>query len=312
MNSRYGNLLLWGLALSLLAPTLAFGATVCAPLSPVSDNVLTYGTDYRPRLDFQAPDVVQPAGLALTEEVAFPLHAWNLLDGLRGAAFRIVSNAQDLQFLAASEFSAVVTPLAVTEDGLAVLDVMLTGMNECGPVILGEALASGTPDSGSIFVVLDGYDGVGLPHIQDAAGADRPAVAPFHGAFAGAFDPYHGQPPLCEEPLPPVTDLTAVQSGGLVIELGWTAGNGDATMIRYRMDGHAPTSIHDGDLLAVFPAFAGQWQTLIHTNPDVPQYWYTAFNVRLDGETVDLGSGLECGSFTSATVDESVSNEDAS
>jgi len=294
-----------------LAPTLVFGADLCAPLSPTSDNVLQYGTDYRPRLDFQAPDGGGPSPQPLSEEVAFPLHAWNLMEGLRGASFRIVSNAQDLQFQAAPEFSATVTQGITAEDGLNVLDVLLTGLDVCGPVILGDALAVGVPDGGSLFVVLDGYEGAGMPRIQDAGGADRPAVAPFHGAHAGAFDPYHGQPPLCAEPLAPVTDLTAVQSGGLVIELGWTAGSGDATMIRYRTDGHPPTSVHDGDLLTVFPAFPGQWQTMIHTNPDVPQYWYTAFSVRLDGETVELGSGLECGSFTSATVDESVSNEDA-
>ena len=39
------------------------------------------------------------------------------------------------------------------------------------------------------------------------------------------------------------------------------------------------------------------------------QYWYTAFSVTLEGEEVTVGSQLECDSFTTATVDESVAVE---
>lgn len=286
-------------------------AGVCEPLSPFSDNVLEFGRDYRPRLDFQHPDLGGCTTDISTEGVAeFSLWAWNLHHGIQGANFQLVSDGEIVSFAPAANFSLVQGGTSTWVEGLSRLDVDLVGSDICGPVAVGIVSIQVPEGADGVFVVLDGYGAAGMPRVVDVSGLDMEAVSPFHGAYAGAVDLYHCQPALCAEPLAPINDLTPVQSGDTVIELGWTAGDGDFTMIRYRGDGLHPTSIFDGQLLTLFPANEGQWQTITHTNPDVPMYWYSAFNVRNDGLAVTLGSHLECGSFTSGSVDESIPNED--
>ncbi len=286
-------------------------AGVCEPLSPVSDNVLEHHRDYRPRLDFRHPDDGEcSVSLPVGDTVEFSLWAWNLLDGIREARFQLISSGNIVRFLPAEDFYTVQGQSAVRVDGLSRLDLDITGFSVCGPILVGVATIAIADGVDGVFVDLDGYGALGMPIVQGGSGLDMAAVSPFHGAYAGATDLYHCQPALCAEPLAPITDFTPIQTGGMVIELGWTAGDGDFTMIRYRADGTNPTSIDDGELLMLFPAHEGQWQSVIHTNPDVPEYWYTAFNVLSDGDAVSLGSRLECGSFTTASVDESIANED--
>lgn len=305
------QLMLAMLVMLLLANSVFAG--VCEPLSPVSDNVLEHHRDYRPRLDFRHPDDGGcSASLPTSSTVEFSLWAWNLLDGIRGASFQLVSNGDIISFQPAEDFYTVQGHTAVRVDGFSRLDLEVTGFGTCGPILVGVATIAIAEGADGVFVDLDGYGALGMPMVQDGSGLDMAAVSPFHGAYAGATDLYHCQPTLCAEPLAPITDFTPIQTGDMVIELGWTAGNGDYTMIRYREDGTNPTSIYDGELLMLFPANEGQWQSVIHTNPEVPEYWYTAFNVLSNGDTVSLGSRLECGSFTAGSVDESIANEDTS
>lgn len=286
-------------------------ASVCEKLSPASENVGNYGLDHRPRIGFQVSDADVSCVIPLAVEAAteMTLYAWNLGLGISGASFRLVSNGDIEGFTPGSEFGLVGSSVAMPDGTLTVIDVELAGLAECGPVELGTIAVSPTTGSSGVYVDIDGYAGTGTATLFLVAGPDVPAISPFHGAYAGDQDLYHCQPALCAEPLAAITDLSSVQSGGTVIELGWTAGEGDATMIRYRSDGEHPTSIYDGELLVAFPAVAGQWQSIVHTNPEVPEYWYTAFSVRLDGSEVTQSSLLECGSFTTASVDESISNE---
>lgn len=296
---------------------LAFGVTattamagVCEPLSPVSETVGTFGVDYSPRVGFRPDDDGLSCAFELSEDgTTFPVYAWNVGAGATGAALRLVTDGTITAFHPGFDFTET-AGLEPTVDGAwSVLDIQLTGGPACGPVLLGEVVVAAPEGADGVWVDVDGFGGQGAPAIYDADGMDIPARSPFHGAYAGAEDLYHCQPALCAEPLAPIADLTAVQTGGAVIELGWTAGSGDYTMIRYRDDGTFPTSVFDGELLTLFPSMEGQWQAIVHTNPEVPEYNYTAFSVVIQGGTVELGSRLECGSFVTASVDESIGAE---
>jgi hypothetical protein len=195
---------------------------------------------------------------------------------------------------------------AVYADGLWRRDVRLSAHGGCGPLPVGTVVVA---SAATVFVDLEAMSGNPRPFIYNHLGQPVAALTPYHGAYAGATDRYHCQPALCTEPLPPVMDLEALQSGGAVIELGWTSGEGGWTMIRYRTDGQFPLSVHDGYLLAVVPGAAGEYKTVFNTNLDMAHFWYTAFDVEMESDEVVLGSQLECGSFTTADQDESVSNE---
>lgn len=284
-------------------------AGICEDLAPTSDNATTYGVDYRPRLGFRTQSDEDVCALPLDGDYArFRLYAWNVGLGTTGASFRLLSDGEIVSFEPHSGFSDAGEGPSRPGD-LYAHDVHLVGPLACGPVKLGIVTIAVPAGSDGLWVDLDGYGGDGLAVVFDVGGADLPAVSPRHGAYAGAVDLFHCQPTLCAEPLAPIDDLTPVQSGDTVIELGWTAGDGDFTMIRFRGDGVHPTSVYDGELLTVFPSFPGQWQTIVHANPEVPEYWYTAFNVRMSGGEVEHGSMLECGSFAEGSVDESISNE---
>ena len=176
-------------------------------------------------------------------------------------------------------------------------------------MLVGTAVIAAAP---AVFVDLEAKSGNPRPFVYNHAGQPVAALTPHHGAYAGDTDLYHCQPALFAEPLAPITDLEAVQSGGAVIEMGWTAGNGGWTMVRYRTDGQHPLSVHDGQLLALVPGSPGEYQTAFNTNLDVAHFWYTAFDVEMAGDTVVRGSQLECGSFATASQDESVANENLS
>ncbi|MHB8078130.1 MAG: hypothetical protein ACYDIE_02590 [Candidatus Krumholzibacteriia bacterium] len=275
-----------------------------------------FGTDYLPRIDFHpgegAADLCAvPLPGALPGTVALPLYAYNLQGEASGARLRLVASAEITDFQAAPGVVRTRMEGPRFDGQFWSVDLELSG-SLCGPAQLGELQLLAPAGATTLFADVAGFGGSGAPTVTNTLKGELPAVSPRHGAYAGAADLYHCQPPLCREPHAPVQGLTALQSGGFVIELGWTAGDGEFTMIRYRSDGVSPTSVFDGDLLTVMPTVPGQSYAVIHENPEYSQYWYTAFSVSLSGDTVTLGSRLECDSFTTASVDPSIPTTDAS
>lgn len=302
-------------ALLLMATTVAQGG-VCETLSPTSANVVGFGTDYLPRIDFHpgegaADQCAVPLPGTLPGTLSLPVYAYNLQGEALGARFRLVASAQITDFQVAPGVTRAQMEGPRFDGRLWSVDLDLSG-TLCGPALLGELQLLAPEGATTLFADVAGYGGSGSPTVSNTFKGELPAVSPRHGAYAGATDLYHCQPPLCREPNAPVQDLTALQSGGFVIELGWIAGGGDFTMIRYRSDGVPPTSIFDGGLLTVMPTIQGQSYAVIHENPDYSQYWYTAFAVSMSGDVVTLGSRLECDSFTTASVDPSVPTTEAS
>lgn len=295
------------LTLGVFGAALAVAGT-CEPISPTSEAVMAYGFDHRPRLDFRLPYAGEscafPAGEG--ETLSFELYAYNLHLGTNGAAFGLVSNVEILDFLPADGFSLQSLGPVTQAGGLWRRDVRLSAHGECGPLNVGTVLVA---NATAVFVDLEAMTGNPRPFLYNHAGQPVAALTPHHGAFAGDSDLYHCQPALCAEPLAPVRDLEAIQSGGSVIELGWTVGEGGWTMIRYRTDGQFPLSVHDGQLLVLRSGAPGEYQTALNTNLDMAHFWYTAFNVEMSGDVVLQGSQLECGSFIQASQDESVANE---
>lgn len=302
------------MALSLLAAAVAQGG-VCEALSPTSANVVGFGTDYLPRIDFHSGEggadlCAVPLPGTLPGALALPLYAYNLQGEASGARLRLLASAEITGFQPAPGVAGSRMEGPLQDGGFWFVDLELTGAL-CGPALLGQLELLVPAGATTLFADVAGFGGSGSPTVTNVFSGELPAVSPRHGVYAGATDLYHCQPPLCREPHAPVRGLTALQSGGFVIELGWTAGGGEFTMIRYRADGVSPMSVFEGGLLAVIPTIPGQSYAVIHTNPLASRYWYTAFAVSLSGDVVTLGSRLECGSFTSASVDPSIPVTDA-
>ena len=290
----------------------------CETLSPTSANVLSHGIDYLPRLDFhdgsQPPEACAYALPAPRPAHMFlPLHAHNLRGAMVSARFRIVSTTEILAFAPHPGLTEVGGQTPVRDGTCWYLDIALSTFSPlCGPLCLGEVEVLVHAGGQGFHVDVIGHAGELSPVMTGDSSGEVPAVSPRHGAYVGAEDLYHCQPPLCLEPNAPVAVFEPLQSGGKVIELGWVAGEGNFTMIRHRTDGVCPISIHNGELLVLMPTLPGQFYSLYHDDPQVVQYWYTAFSVTMIGEEILLGGRLECDSFTTATVDESILSRRAS
>jgi hypothetical protein len=268
-----------------------------------------FGPDYLPRLELSDPS--GPGGqcaLALPDRVpgpvVFALRASNLLDGATGARLRLIASEPITGFASAPGLSAMTVPGDVGT-GVWTLDVLVSGAPFCGPASLGELTLAVRSGCRGLWADLTGFGGDGPPIVVLRMG-ETPALCPNHGAYAGPRDLYHCQLPLCPEPNEPVRDFTPLASEGRVPQLGWTAGGGNVTVIRYRSDGFYPISLTDGELLAAMPTIPGQRYTCRHENPEVPRCWYSAFAVTVEGETIVLGSRLECGALTTASFDPSI------
>ena len=299
----------------LLLTTAGAQGGVCETLSPTSANVVGFGTDYLPRVDFHPGEgdgtlCAVPLPGVLPGVVALPVYAYNLQGEAAGVRMRLFASVEITDFEPAPGVNRARMDGPLPSGALWYVDLELSG-TLCGPALLGQLVLLAPEGTTTLFADVAGFGGSGAPTVTSTFNGVLPAVTPRHGAYAGATDLYHCQPPLCREPHAPVEGLTALQSGGFVIELGWTAGGGEFTMIRYRADGVPPTSVFDGELLTVMPTSPGLGYAVIHENPQASRYWYTAFAVSMSGDVVTLGSRLECGSFTTASVDPSIPVTDA-
>lgn len=306
----------WLAAGMVLALTAAVGGAgdahggACEPLSAQSANVTSYGIDYLPRVDFQAgggeaSTCAHALPASLPAPLAVPLYAYNLQGEVEAVRFRVLATVEITGFTPGPGLDGDVSPPALGGDGWA-MDVQLSAAGLCGPALLGEVVLAVPAGCAGVTVDVAGHGGEPAPVVTSVGRGELPAVTPRHGAYAGAPDLYHCQQPLCREPHTAVTGFQPLQQGGAIIELAWTAGSGEYTMIRQRKDGVAPTSIFDGKLLAVVPTVPGHSYAILHEHPEAIQYWYTAFSVSMSGDTVTLGGSLECGSFTTASVDPSI------
>jgi len=315
-GGRQGRMMTNAVIMTLLLLTTAVAqGGICEALSPTSANVVGFGTDYLPRIDFHPGEggadlCAVPLPGTLPGVLALPLYAYNLQGEASGARLRLVASAEITGFEPAPGVTRSRMDGPLFDGNLWFVDLELSG-SLCGPALLGQLELLAPAGETTLFADVAGFGGSGTPTVANAFIGELPAVSPRHGAYAGATDLYHCQPPLCREPHAPVQGMTALQSGGFVIELGWTAGGGEFTMIRFRADGVSPTSVFDGDLLTVMPTIPGQSYAVIHENPQASRYWYTAFAVSLSGDVVTLGSRLECDSFTTASVDPSIPVTDA-
>jgi len=321
MRKARGHISLFGIIASLFLIVLmepqAAVSGVCEELSPTGDNYLHFGIDYRPRIDFQPPDEGDEAcprelPEVLPATVGFDVYAYNLHGGLLGADFRIISDAPIQSFTAGPAVSKISESIQEIDSATWVDDIGLFSSGAEGPVLLGTVILLAAEGREAVSVDLTGFGGAETAVFTIEILGELPAVSPRHGAYAGASDLYHCQPPLCEEPHLPPPEFLALQSGGLVIELGWEAGDGNYTMIRCREDGIYPTSIYDGQKLVLMPTVPGQRYSITHSYPNTTRYWYTIFNLTKVAGVIVRGSQIETGSFVQATVDESVPAETTS
>jgi len=315
MAFRMAFRLAFGLAFGLAIGFTSFAlATNCEELSPTSTNVMAYGTDYLPRLDFHDGLEAETACVydlpdALPAEMNIPLYGFNLQNAITGVRFRLIASVPLVTFTPSEDLTEIGGETVWNDEDYWYLDISLVAEEICGPLVIGEVTLSVPEGTESYFVDLLGFLAEQSPVFVYNHTIELPVVQPRHGAYAGQVDLYHCQPPLCVQPNTAVSEFQPIQSGGEVIELGWKGGGGDFTMIRYRTDGLHPTSIFDGELLTLMPSYPQQDFAIFHDNPQFVQYWYSAFSVTMVGEEVVLGSQLECDSFTTATVDESVGSE---
>ena len=107
-------------------------------------------------------------------------------------------------------------------------------------------------------------------------------------------------------------DFTAERGYGLSVKLGWTAGTGNTTVVRYRTDRY-PTGWEDGTHVVTMPSSPGERQQFFHTDaPNGYILYYAAFSLTMDGAgMVETNGFVECESMDTTFVDGLISVEDA-
>lgn len=139
------------------------------------------------------------------------------------------------------------------ETGSAVTSLRLTSPAPlCGPALLGclRLPTSMLPDAFTIEVVE--HRGTGRRAVRASGGAWRPLSIDAGGARVGTAA---ACPSSACGSNTPIRDLRAV-SGGRPgrIDLSWSNGSGNFTLLRYRADGRFPSDPWDGEFLAFLPS----------------------------------------------------------
>jgi len=230
----------------------------------------------------------------------FPIYAYNLHDGVDFLEFSIESNDSLALFVPSGDFQ-VVSAVTEKEGGLYRMNLKLeTTWPVCGPAFVGTAEVEPVSGVDPIWVDLVPNRETGEMSARDRYGTQHYLFSPKHGGYAGTDYLYTCQEPICPEPNVSVKDFYAITGPSCSIKVGWTAGAGNRTMVRYHVD-HYPEGYLDGALLCELSSTPGEVQFYYHTG--VPQgqlVYYTAFSLTRDlGGDISLDSFVECSAMDS-------------
>jgi hypothetical protein len=226
-----------------------------------------------------------------------PIYAYNLHEGIQYLEFGVESNESLGVFIPDGCFSMVASAKSRVGDRWR-MDLALQSVAPCcGPVHVGSVEVERVVVLDPVWIDLRPNGQTGKMYAIDAYGQPFNVLSPRHGGYIGQKYLYACQPPICEEPNSPVLNFIAEKAPACAVKLSWTAGSGNRTMIRYRLDQY-PTGYQDGQLAVEVPSSPGQSQFYYHTGiPNQKTVYYKAFSLTRDAsDNVVRNSIVECSS----------------
>jgi hypothetical protein len=181
-----------------------------------------------------------------------PVYAYNLWDGADAFELALQTPQPPIEFDPGPAISEVHMDVAVNEAGAVTRLKLAATSLQCGPLYLGclRLSAAELPESFRITILEPELAGRRAARSDD--GTWRTAVADAGGARIAPYATCTGRTCGVEAPIRDLSLARGPQAG--FVDLSWTSGSGNTTLLRCRMDGRYPTDPWDGELLAALPA----------------------------------------------------------
>jgi len=261
------------------------------------------------------PENVQCCRAMIPDEspIQVPVYFYNAHSGIYRLGFSVSSCDSIASFSPANGFGVSYSSSQRISGHYNFTVKLESGFPVCGPALAGyvNIIPSGRNDP--IWVDLQEVSTVNRMYATDQFGREYYAFSPHHGGYIGSAYMYTCQNPICEEPNMGVTELEASMGTGNSVKLTWTAGGGEQTMIRYRLDGF-PTGFGDGEHVVTVNSTPGQEQYFFHTGPPIGVViYYTAFSLTMDGTSdVIRNSFVECAAVDTTLAESQIDAEETS
>jgi len=244
------------------------------------------------------------------EEVSFPIYMYNAHEGIRYIEFGVESNDTITAFEPQSGFM-IYSAYGYKIGDVYRFDVALKTFSPvCAPVLIGYVKVKRVHGADPVWLDLTQNEQTHRMIANDIDWYAHYVFPPQHGGYIGSGYLYTCQEPVCPEPNLPVKDFSAKMSVGCAVELRWTAGSGNTTVIRYRTDRY-PTGYDDGELVVEVPSIPGESQYYFHTGiPSGAILYYKAFSLTKGaGGEVITNSFVECSSVDTVLTNCEISVE---
>jgi hypothetical protein len=227
-----------------------------------------------------------------------PIHAYGLWEGAFGFEFGLRTPTAPVGFDHGADISVLQMKVELDSEGAITSLRLGTNGRVCGPALLG-CLQLATADLPESFrVTVAGHQETGRCAAGTADGTWRKLAVDHGGARLG--------PGLLCPPDPcavhhPVRDLRAQHGAHFdFVDIEWTNGSGNYTMLRARTDGRFPADPWDGELLAFLPA--GQTR-YTHVASSPVELHIAAWSVSQGPQgNLFAASSIECGALASFQV----------
>jgi hypothetical protein len=181
-----------------------------------------------------------------------PVYAYNLWDGADAFDLALRTPEAPLAFDPGPSIASVQMDVSLdVTNAVTRLQLQATG-TLCGPVYLGclRLASASLPESFQVTFTEPDLAGRRAAHGED--GLWRTAIADAGGARIAPYATCTGRGCGVEAPIRDLAIARGEQAG--IVDLSWTPGSGNYTMLRLRMDGRYPTDPWDGELLAALPS----------------------------------------------------------
>jgi len=213
--------------------------------------------------------------------VQVPIYCYNTHEGISYMEFALQSNDSILSFSPQSGLTLTYSTYDIL-DGSYQMNLKMAASSVCGPLLVGYLYVAPGIESDVTWINIVPNRHTQRMYTWDSFSRGHYAFSPQHGGYIGNSYLYTCQQPLCEEPNMPVTELVAQAGYARSVKLTWTAGEGNHTIIRARVD-RFPTGYDDGRLVVDMESTPGQQQYFFDTEiPDLAFMYYIAYSLTVD------------------------------
>lgn len=244
--------------------------------------------------------------------VEVPVYFYNAHDGIMGVEFAVESCDSIASFLPQNGFS-IISSSKKNDSGFYRMNINVETVTPLsGPALIGYAYIIPSGSNDPVWMTIVENRSSGGMFATDQYAETHYAFSPHHGGYVGNSYLYACQEPICEEPNLSVLDFEASEGLANTVQLMWTAGGGDHTIIRYSVD-RFPEGYGDGELVVDIESIPGEVKLFSHEDPPHSVIiYYTAFSVTSVSGDVIRNSFVECGATDTTLSKELINAEKTS